>query len=380
MHRTYTFTQGQHPRLSHRAGGSVLEGAAAKASAASSPLSSAWPIPSPVIGSPTPAASPQNRTRPDAGGRSPSLVGIGQARGRSAGVAPGPRTAAMWGRLRNSSQSRPRLPVRCVERDTPKPRCSPRRPAGGTTRRSPAGSRARTRRAVRRRPRVRRPSSTGGRRASRPGTTAVTTRASGAPVTTCRRRPRHSGCAGPGVGRREHHPVPLDAGALAGVAVEDRDAGLARQVHEGSVEVVALGGRGVLAAPGERVGHLPTRRRPDHQTGGRLPGRHRGRVEPEVLQQPCAPAVSPSPQYLSRGKHALSSTVTSRPARARPMAAAMPAGPAPTTATSATSGLTFWLLRLLPSSRPSRWRPAGRQDPQLSRRRVAASRSGVSGL
>ena len=48
-----------------------------------------------------------------------------------------------------------------------------------------------------------------------------------------------------------------------------------------------------------------------------------------------AAVVSPSPQHLSRGKVALSISTTSRPSRASVMAAAVPAGPAPTTATSA---------------------------------------------
>src|SRR4029079_12889899 len=47
-----------------------------------------------------------------------------------------------------------------------------------------------------------------------------------------------------------------------------------------------------------------------------------------------APVVRPSPQTLSRGNGALSTTVTARPARARVIAAAAPAGPAPTTSTS----------------------------------------------
>src|SRR4029079_8816917 len=47
-----------------------------------------------------------------------------------------------------------------------------------------------------------------------------------------------------------------------------------------------------------------------------------------------APVVRPSPQILSRGNVALSTTVTARPARARVIAAAAPAGPAPTRRTS----------------------------------------------
>src|SRR4051812_47255988 len=45
--------------------------------------------------------------------------------------------------------------------------------------------------------------------------------------------------------------------------------------------------------------------------------------------------VSPSPQTFSRGKAAFSRTTTSRPARASQYAALEPAGPAPTTITSA---------------------------------------------
>jgi len=45
--------------------------------------------------------------------------------------------------------------------------------------------------------------------------------------------------------------------------------------------------------------------------------------------------VRPSPQHLSRGNVALSSTTTDRPARASVIAAAEPAGPAPITTTSA---------------------------------------------
>src|SRR3954471_1871771 len=56
---------------------------------------------------------------------------------------------------------------------------------------------------------------------------------------------------------------------------------------------------------------------------------------PSTSNRRSAPVVSPSPQHLSRGKRALSTSTTSRPARARVMAAAAPAGPPPTTTTSA---------------------------------------------
>jgi hypothetical protein len=48
----------------------------------------------------------------------------------------------------------------------------------------------------------------------------------------------------------------------------------------------------------------------------------------------CASGIRPSPQTLSRGMAWWSTTTTSRPARASVIAAALPAGPAPTTSTS----------------------------------------------
>ena len=62
-----------------------------------------------------------------------------------------------------------------------------------------------------------------------------------------------------------------------------------------------------------------------------------------------ARVVRPSPQVLSRGKVALSKTVTSMPARARVMAAAVPAGPAPMTATSICSSAGSTARRLVPA-------------------------------
>ncbi len=52
-----------------------------------------------------------------------------------------------------------------------------------------------------------------------------------------------------------------------------------------------------------------------------------------------ARGVRPSPQTFSRGKAVFSSTSTSRPVRARWYAVAEPAGPAPTTMTSASASL-----------------------------------------
>src|SRR4051812_10764714 len=59
--------------------------------------------------------------------------------------------------------------------------------------------------------------------------------------------------------------------------------------------------------------------------------------KPNASSRRNAPAVRPSPQHLSRGDVALSIRMTSRPARANVIAAAAPAGPPPTTQTSARS-------------------------------------------
>ena len=59
---------------------------------------------------------------------------------------------------------------------------------------------------------------------------------------------------------------------------------------------------------------------------------------PSLCISPIARGVSPSPQVLSRGKVAASTSTTSSPARAAHAAAAEPEGPAPTTRTSAEVG------------------------------------------
>src|SRR4051794_28711383 len=65
---------------------------------------------------------------------------------------------------------------------------------------------------------------------------------------------------------------------------------------------------------------------------------------PSESSNRSAPVVRPSPQHLSRGKRALSTSTTSRPARASVIAAAAPAGPPPTTATSA-DNMTLRVVR-----------------------------------
>src|SRR4051812_22472788 len=76
---------------------------------------------------------------------------------------------------------------------------------------------------------------------------------------------------------------------------------------------------------GERT-HVASTTRHDGTTAG---------CRPRPSSSRRAPVVRPSPQHLSRGKRALSRRITSRPNRARAMAAAAPAGPPPTTTTSA---------------------------------------------
>ena len=71
--------------------------AATIASAASRPVSSAWPMPSPVITSLAIAASPVSSTRPPASGARSMRAGIGHAVCRSSSVASGPRARRMWG-------------------------------------------------------------------------------------------------------------------------------------------------------------------------------------------------------------------------------------------------------------------------------------------
>ena len=69
---------------------------------------------------------------------------------------------------------------------------------------------------------------------------------------------------------------------------------------------------------------------------------------PSASRRRSAPVVRPSPQHLSRGNVALSMTTTSAPPRASVMAAAAPAGPAPTTTT-----FTCYCASLRISSKPS---------------------------
>ena len=97
--------------------------------------------------------------------------------------------------------------------------------------------------------------------------------------------------------------------------------------------------RGVTAAYLPSIGSGTTTSRPDGERSaarstsnqsGISPGRARDRSSSRR-----ASVVRPSPQHLSRGNTALSITTTDRPARVSRIAADVPAGPAPTTTTSA---------------------------------------------
>ena len=68
------------------------------ASAARRPVSSAWPMPSPVITSVAIAASPVSSTRPDVSGAASMRAGIGHAVWRPSPAARGPSAARMCGR------------------------------------------------------------------------------------------------------------------------------------------------------------------------------------------------------------------------------------------------------------------------------------------
>ena len=73
---------------------------------------------------------------------------------------------------------------------------------------------------------------------------------------------------------------------------------------------------------------------------------------PRPSRSRSAPAVRPSPHALGRGKHARSTITTRCPARARVMAAAQPAGPAPTMAASQSPLIGPLIMRFAPAPVP----------------------------
>src|SRR5438105_2175369 len=88
-----------------------------------------------------------------------------------------------------------------------------------------------------------------------------------------------------------------------------------------------------------------------------------------------AAVVSPSPQVLSRGKEALSTTRTSRPRRRAARPAAAPAGPAPTTRTSTAVGIAPILRSAASAPIASTWAASAGQN---HRRPFWANRSGMN--
>ena len=144
-------------------------------------------------------------------------------------------------------------------------------------------------------------------------------RAPCAPGSTCRRRRRRSGPrSGRGPSTPTHDVVAaLVERAVEPVALQHGGAGLDGDVDEGVVELQAGRDGGERArrpaaaarGPGGRSASAARRRRRPASRRPR-PGRTRAaraRAAPSV--------VSPSPQHLSRGNTALSTTTTSRPAR-----------------------------------------------------------------
>src|SRR3954453_22146494 len=109
---------------------------------------------------------------------------------------------------------------------------------------------------------------------------------------------------------------------------------------------------------------------------------------PRRISCRVARGVSPSPHTLSRGKTLFSSSETCRPRRARWVAVAEPAGPAPTTTTSdstlsapptGVAAVRRPAVGLSPLGVPGIGTPAPTVVIGLSRRKVRASAAGPSG-
>ena len=112
-------------------------------------------------------------------------------------------------------------------------------------------------------------------------------------------------------------------------------AGIASTIQEQRVELGATDDGRVDPRP--RGSGSSTTRPDGDRTHAASTGCHDGKRSgdtPSCSSNRSAPVVSPSPQHLSRGNVALSISATWAPAFAKVIAAALPAGPAPTTATS----------------------------------------------
>ena len=323
-------------------------GPASTASAARRPLVMAWAMPSPCSGFTRPAASPVSRTRP-AAGVVPTMPIFSHPPSRPS-LEPSPRPGdephapeVLEEGRQQPDRPDPGPPVR------PGCRCRarrwPARRARGTASRS-RGRRARARaptarcggapRSRRGRPAPRTPTAPGGGRRAPP---ASPTRlvAPSAPMTTSarsRRPPSSSTSSAP-------DPVPgAPTGRRPGrdrsppAAPASRAASAARRRTPG--------GGGPRRSRGSRcprstaaAAAAPTGPPPPCPRGG-APAPSGARPRSPSTATPRGPTASP--QALSRGKVALSTSATRAPARARTSALTAPAGPEPTTATSKCSG------------------------------------------
>ena len=282
-------------------------------------------MPSPVSGSVAPAASPTNSTRPRASSGARSMrAGIGQAEVPCLGLGVRRRAPRHVGPGEQLGPQRLHVAAPAAHRRAADPEADVGPPAGQRERPRVAGEQ------VGLEPHVQ---ALGGR----PGDVADVL-AEGVPLaevaglgeaerlahgaTTCRRRRRRS--------RERTSPSPSTSTRTRScssgrdrtepVAVVDLDPGRAGQVDERRVELDAAGRRrrtcpgppAAGSATSRPSASAPTRRRPP-ASEGTVDG-----SRPRSSSRRSAPVVSPSPQHLSRGKRALSTIVTSRPARAQP--------------------------------------------------------------
>ena len=263
------------------------------ASAAQMPVASAWPMPSPVMGSAAAAASPTNSTRPSASTTSSIRAGMGQARWGPSGSASGPSRSRMCGRASRSGHAglhvvgRHRATPDDAETDVGVAVADGERP-------EVAGQEV----GLEQHPQVAAPppatrcGRTGGTRATRPGSPVCPGRAGGAAATTCRRRRSRTGPR-PSRGRRRRRSR-LERVTRSRAARHRRGdgpraprPGPRASVDEGGVELAAAGDD--REQPGSRPGAGTARRGPPASAPTTsVTGCHEGtvgRVEPEVLEQ-----------------------------------------------------------------------------------------------
>ena len=246
------------------------------------PVSSAWPMPSPVIGSVAAAASPTKSARPRGRARhvvDPGRDGPGPVRrlGRGVGAEDVARCAA-GPAARATARSMSRTRVDLAAARGCRSRRWPGRPAAGTTTRSRAAGRARTTRTA---------------RGAAAGADAGEVLAEGVPLAEvaglagaeqlAHRRPhavgadRRSGpCTAPTPSTSSTHPVVGRASApTTRVPVVHLGAGGAGHVEQGGVEVGAAGDGGVRARRRGAAGSVTVapRRRAHDDVVDRLPRR-----------------------------------------------------------------------------------------------------------